>query len=175
MKDQIDAILSGVKDKAVNKVGPYWQIRVGTRAGARENGVSLARELLKQYSEDVTPPAAPATDYEAIIADLKAQLAAKPAFEPHTEPATVEMPAFLHAPPPEVADMLEDLGLHPSDSYERVNTALVAKLTEAKGSAELARTYGGAFNGKSVVEWERKSQSINESIRWNSGRKIEMI
>ena len=71
--------------------------------------------------------------------------------------------------------VLQEAGVTHFDSYERVNTVLVQALTTAKGSAELARTYGGAFNGKSVVEWERKAQSINESIHWNSGRKVETL
>ena len=88
----------------------------------------------------------------------------------------VQIPAFLkEAPPHEIADTLEEYGLKSADSYERVNETLVQALAKAKGSAELARGYGGAFDGKSVVEWERKAQSINESIRWNSGRKVETI
>jgi hypothetical protein len=82
---------------------------------------------------------------------------------------------FLQAPEPEVMDVLQEAGVTHFDSYERVNTTLIRLLTEAKGSAELARGYGGAFNGKSVVEWERKAQSINESIHWNSGRKVETL
>ena len=88
----------------------------------------------------------------------------------------VQIPAFLKAAPPhEIADTLEEYGLKSADSYERVNETLVQALAKAKGSAELARGYGGAVDGKSVVEWERKAQSINESIRWNSGRKVETI
>lgn len=93
-----------------------------------------------------------------------------------TKPADIPIPAFLQdTPPHEIADTLEEYGLKSADSYERVNETLVQALAKAKGSAELARGYGGAFDGKSVVEWERKAQSINESIRWNSGRKVETI
>ena len=127
--------------------------------------IELRRELNQR---NAPPPEGPEQDYKAMYEELKRNMHAE-------EPKDVEIPAFLNVPPAEVASVLEELGLHPSDSYERVNEALVGKLTEAKGSAELARTYGGMFNGKSVVEWERKSQAINESIRWNSGRKVEMI
>jgi hypothetical protein len=110
----------------------------------------------------------PADDYEAIKEALRAN--------PHTaEPAEIEVPMFLQTPEPEVMDTLAEAGVTHLDSYERVNTTLIRLLTEAKGSAELARGYGGTFNGKSVVEWERKAQSINESIHWNSGRKVETI
>ena len=91
------------------------------------------------------------------------------------EPEAVDVPMFLQAPEPEVMDVLAEANVTHLDSYERVNAVLVQALTTAKGSAELARTYGGAFNGKSVVEWERKAQSINESIRWNSGRRVETL
>jgi len=185
MRQEIDAILSGVKDKAINKVGHLWQIRVGARAGARENGVSLARDLLEEHREDVgeippqplTGPLTPATDYEAIIAGLKAQLAQALAPEP-LEADDLPIPEFLKTPEPPPADVesvLAEHGLSPADSYERVNVTLIRLLTEAKGSAELARGYGGMFAGKSVVEWERKAQSINESIRWNAGRRVETI
>lgn len=91
-------------------------------------------------------------------------------------PAFVDVPAFLQdTPPHEVVELLADHGLTPGDTYERVNESLVSALTKAKSSAELARGYGGVFDGKSVVEWERKAQAINESIRWNSGRKVETI
>jgi hypothetical protein len=96
-------------------------------------------------------------------------------FEPQGEPEAVEMPEFLKGPTPEVMDVLAEAGVSPLDSYERVNETLIRLLTEAKGSAELARGYGGMFAGKSVVEWERKAQSINESIRWNAGRRVETI
>jgi len=102
MENEIKSILSGVTDKAIEQVGPFWQIRVGSRAGARENGVSLARDLLREHREDMgeIAPIPPVTDYDAIIADLKAQLAeaqARPAFALHAEPEPVVMPDFLKA------------------------------------------------------------------------------
>jgi hypothetical protein len=112
--------------------------------------------------------APPADDYAAIKQALVTEMHA-------AEPEQVEVPMFLQAPEPEVMDVLAEANVTHLDSYERVNTVLVQALTTAKGSAELARTYGGAFNGKSVVEWERKAQSINESIHWNSGRKVETL
>lgn len=104
----------------------------------------------------------------------------------HGEPVPVDIPVFLQEPefvdtqdasavPEKVASILAEAGLQPTDSYERVNDLLVTLFNEAKGSAELSRSYGTPFNGKSVIEWERRAQSINESIRWNSGRRIETI
>ena len=118
------------------------------------------------YRERAETP--PADDYAAIKEALRTEMHAG-------EPEQIDVPMFLQAPEPEVMDVLQEAGVTHFDSYERVNTTLIRLLTEAKGSAELARGYGGAFNGKSVVEWERKAQSINESIHWNSGRKVETL
>jgi hypothetical protein len=168
MKDQIDAILSGVKDKNVNFIAPFWQIRVGTRSGARKNGVSLARELLQQYSEDVAK-AAPVTDYDAIIADLKAQLAAKPVFQPHAEPAPVVMPDFLKAPempPPELADLIEY-----ADTPVETNEKLLVRLREVLGLIGLAEDAGG----RAAPDLYRRKDRLESGIRWNRGRMAETI
>lgn len=114
---------------------------------------------------DETPPA---DDYAAIKEALRSEMHA-------AEPEQVEVPMFLQTPEPEVMDVLAEANVTHLDSYERVNEAILPLYAQAKGSAELARGYGGTFNGRSVVEWERKAQSINESIRWNAGRRVETI
>ncbi|WP_370373792.1 hypothetical protein [Henriciella pelagia] len=58
MQDEIETILSGT-DHTVRRVGPYWQIRVGLRAGAREDGVSLAHDLLRRFHEEAGTSASP--------------------------------------------------------------------------------------------------------------------
>ena len=191
MQKEIEAILAPARAAGlkvtVDKNKRYWAINVNGHAGAREDGISLARELMRlampePVKAEPEPAPKPATfhtakpdpveiprflrddtEAEALraeVAALKAQMAAA---------------AAAKATPPEVSETLNAYGLKPADSYERVNETLVQALAKAKGSAELARGYGGAFDGKSVVEWERKAQSINESIRWNSGRKVETI
>lgn len=51
IEPRIRAMLAGTPH-AVQKIGPLWQIRVGTHAGARSEGVSLARELLAKYRRE---------------------------------------------------------------------------------------------------------------------------
>lgn len=188
MEKQIKAVLSGLPDVKVEQVANLWRVKIGGLSGAREDGVGLARELRAKYEyirarerpvpvdipveipAFMTFPDDPEPEPEAIrtdprdeeIAALKAKLA--------------EMEAVkAEEVPDEVSETLAEFGVGSADSYERVNATLVAALTKAKGSAELARSYGGMFDGKSVVEWERKAQAINESVRWNSGRKVETI
>lgn len=198
MQTTINAILAPFKAKGIDsgaeQIGNLWQIWIGDHAGARKNGVELARELAGRRLRD-TRPAAPYVPEPEVMA------MPRPASAYTAPPEPVEIPRFLRddieaealraevaalkaqmaaaaaakATPPEVSETLSAYGLKPADSYERVNETLVQALAKAKGSAELARGYGGAFDGKSVVEWERKAQSINESIRWNSGRKVETI
>jgi hypothetical protein len=171
MRTQIEAILSGVKDKKIEQVGPFWQIKVGARAGARENGVSLARDLLREHREDVgeTAPPVPVTDYDAIIANLKAQLSAKPAFEPHAEPEPVEMPDFLkapEAPPAELADLFD-----PADTVPESNEKLLVRLREVLGLIGLAEDAGG----RAAPELYRRKDRLESGIRWNRGRSAEVI
>lgn len=55
MEAEINQILSGVPDTNVRKVGHLWQIRVGKRAGARKDGISLAHDLLKARKAKAEP------------------------------------------------------------------------------------------------------------------------
>ena len=186
MKQQIEAILSGVKDKAINQVGDLWQIRVGARAGARKNGITLAHELLREHREDVgeIAPASPTMDYDAIIRELRSQLAeakAAPEPEPVSEPDDIEdiqIPAFLREPdaPPQVVDILAEHGLSVSDTYERVNEVLVKRYADAMGNSEYARgNPDGMHAGKSVVEWLGVASRADSGVKWNRGRSVETI
>jgi hypothetical protein len=174
MKSQIETILSGVKDKKIEQVGPFWQIRVGARAGARENGVTLAHDLLQEHREDVgeIAPTPPATDYDAIIASLKAQLAeaqAKAVFEPHAEPEPVVMPEFLkapEAPPADIADLFEY-----ADTPAETNEKLLVRLREVLGLIGLAEDAGG----RAAPELYRRKDRLESGIRWNRGRSAEVI
>lgn len=96
------------------------------------------------------------------IAELEAMLAAKAAPDPE--------PIRAHVPPAEIADLI-DVHETPPQTHERL-TRLYA---EAKQGAELARNYGGTFNGKSIVEWERKAERYESGIDWNRGRLAETI
>lgn len=185
-KAQILAELKGAPSPRVEQVGPYWQIGFAWVSGARKDGIGLARDLMAKYRNEgglfngepvpVEIPAflkepEPATDYDAIIADLKAQLAEKQAA--HPEPSKLADEPV----PAELADLLTEAGVSHLDSYERINTALLPLYNYAKGCAEISRQPDckGTFNGKNTSEWERKAQAINESIRWNNGRRVETI
>jgi hypothetical protein len=176
VRKEIEAILSGVKDKKIEQVGPFWQIRVGARAGARENGISLARDLLREHREDVAPvppqpltaplaakPTPPQTDYDAIIAGLKAQLAEALAKAP--EP--VEIPEFLQDnPPAELADLFD-----PADTAPESNEKLLVRLREVLGLIGLAEDAGG----RAAPELYRRKDRLESGIRGNRGRLAAVI
>jgi hypothetical protein len=124
MQEQIDAILRPFKregyDTGAEFNGKFWEIWIGSHAGGREDGLSLAQDLAEKVRgmtvqptppQPLTAPLAakptpPATDYDAIIAGLKAQLAEALAKAP--EP--VEIPEFIKLPediPSELADLIE--------------------------------------------------------------------
>jgi hypothetical protein len=113
MRDHIARIISDCPDTAINQVGDLWQVRVERHCDTGKNGIAVATRLMNLWRWDkserqpdyhadrdarVIEPPVPPTDYDAIIASLKAQLAeaqAKP-------PLPIEIPKFLK--PPE-ADM----------------------------------------------------------------------
>ena len=83
MQKQIEAILAPAKAKGLDvgaeKIGNLWQVWVGSHGGGRENGVSLARDLMALAMPE-------AAEY-------------KPAPKPETKytakPEPVEIPRFL--------------------------------------------------------------------------------
>jgi hypothetical protein len=79
MRKQIESILENLPDVDVQEVGTLWQIRIGSHAGAREDGIGLARDMLAMH---------------------KARERAM------AEPVPVEIPDFLLEP--EVAEVIEE-------------------------------------------------------------------
>ena len=75
MKSEIQRILKGTPYR-IEQVEHLWQIRIGKHAGARKDGVSLARDLLAKWKLDPGPAAQPNKHAAA--------------------PEPVEIPAFLH-------------------------------------------------------------------------------
>jgi hypothetical protein len=73
-------LLTDMPDVRVQEVGTLWQIRIGNHAGAREDGLSLARDLKALY-----------------LAERRAM----------DEPEPVEIPDFLEIPEPEDAEEAE--------------------------------------------------------------------
>ena len=129
--------------------GKYWEIWIGDTAGGREDGVSLANELANRYRRKSRPatayfpeqqavemtvppqpltaplaakPTPPATDYDAIIAGLQAQLAEALA----KAPEVIEIPAFLQTPEAEMNFHDDFIAREALDGEERQDT--VARL-----------------------------------------------
>jgi hypothetical protein len=73
-------LLTDMPDVRVQEVGTLWQIRIGNHAGAREDGLSLARDLKALY-----------------LAERRAM----------DEPEPVEIPDFLQIPEPQDAEEVE--------------------------------------------------------------------
>jgi hypothetical protein len=165
----------------------------GTYGGARENGESLAKELadkalgkvetyVKYGRLDEPPkhvpvppqpltaplaekPTAPVTDYDAIIAGLKAQLAEALA----KAPEVVEIPEFIKLPeeiPSELADLIEY-----ADTPAQSNEKLLARLREVLGLIGLAEDAGG----RAAPELYRRRDRLESGIRFNRGRMAESL
>jgi len=143
VREQIDAILRPFKrggyDTGAEFNGKFWEVWIGNHAGGRENGVSLAQDLAEkvrgmtvQAVQPVPPqpltaslaakPTPPATDYDAIIAGLKAQLAEALA----KAPEVIEIPAFLKPPEAEMNFHDDFIAREALDGEERADT--VARL-----------------------------------------------
>ena len=91
MEITINQILAPFKARGIDagseKVGPYWQIWIGDHAGARKDGVALARELANRALRDRRP---------------------NQALDP--EPEIMDIPAFLKSPEPPPVDPRLEIG-----------------------------------------------------------------
>ena len=182
MKTKIEEILKGMPVTKIEQIGPLWQVSLGALCGARVDGEALARDLKAQWEkveaerlrtaqpkpEHKLPQSAERVvtvdnpEQAKKIAELEAALAAASAPKPE--------PVSAHIPPPELADLIE-INETPPETHAR----LTKLYSDAKQGAELARAYGGTFNGKGVVEWERKAERYESGIKWNRGRLAETI
>lgn len=74
MKDQIEAILAPARAAGlrvtIDKNQRYWAINVNGHAGARTDGVSLARDLMRNAIKPPEPPKPPKETIPEAIADL---------------------------------------------------------------------------------------------------------
>lgn len=131
MQKEIEAILAPAREAGlvvrVEKNKRYWGIHVNGRAGARADGISLARELMQ---DAIAPPeAAPAP---------------KPKRTPpmqvgHSdEPNDLEIPRFLAPPPVEsVPTDLQALA-EPGETTEQTRTRLWALYRELQNKIMMA-------------------------------------
>ena len=153
------------------KAGETYEITIETPRGDRVQFTHVARadgEVIREtVTETVEVPVERVVYQDSPetlrrLAEMEALLAAASAPKPE--------PVAKHIPPAEIADLIE-INETPPETHARL-TRLYA---EAKQGAELARTYGGTFNGKSIVEWERKAERFESGIKWNRGRLSEVI
>ena len=178
MENEIKAILRGLPGVKVEQTGSLWSISIGgPLSGARKDGKALAIDLRKQwehirdrerYEAEPVPVAIPeflkdpepATDYEAIIAGLKAQLAER-------ETAPAEAPKPQDDPlPVELADLFEV-----SDTPAESNEKLLVRLREVLGLIGLAEDAGG----RAAPELYKRKDRLESGIRYNRGRMAEVI
>jgi hypothetical protein len=104
-------LLTDMPDVRVQEVGTLWQIRIGNHAGAREDGLSLARDLKALY-----------------LAERRAM----------DEPEPVEIPDFLQIPEPEEAEEAEVEEVEEAEAEEAFEAEPELAAEEAEPEPELA-------------------------------------
>lgn len=130
MRDQIEAILSGVTDKSVNQIGHLWQIQVGGRSGARADGIGLARELLHEHIKQ-----RPVT--EVVSVPVPALMEAPVQIGQDAEPEPIEIPRFLAPDPLEgIPDALRVLA-EPGETIREMQARLWTLWREMNGKLML--------------------------------------
>lgn len=153
------------------KAGETYEITIETPKGERWQFTHVARadgEVIREtVTETVEVPVERVVYQDSPetlrkLAEMEAALAAAAAPKPE--------PVAKHIPPPELADLIE-INETPPETHAR----LTKMYSDAKQGAELARTYGGTFAGKSVVDWERNAERYETGIKWNRGRFAESI
>jgi hypothetical protein len=123
MKNEIEAILSGITDKTINQVGHLWQIRVGGRAGARVDGIGLAHELLQEYAK-------PQPVVELVEAPVQVG---------HMdEPEPIEIPPFLTPDPMDAVPDALRLLAEPGESTQAMQARLWSLYLELNGKLMLS-------------------------------------
>lgn len=175
MKQQIDEILAPFVaqsiDAGCDKYGPFWQVWIGSKAGAREDGVALARELAGAMRSLIAQPAEKSSEriVERVvtvdnpehlkrIAELEALLAAASA--PRPEPVAAQIP------PDDVADLI-NWQAPPKERQE----ALLVKLREVIGLIGLAEDRGT----RADPALYKKRDRIESGIRFNRASSAEAI
>lgn len=191
MQKQIEAILAPAKAKGLDvgceQIGDLWQIWVGSHAGARANGVSLAHDLMRlAMPEPVAPePAqAPRVRFRPVPVDVPISIPEFMAVPDDPEPEPIrpdprdEEIAALKAKlaameakqevtvPSELADLIEL-----ADTPAEANAKLLAKWNEANGLIQIAHDRGE----RPPIELILKRDRLESGIRWNRGRLAEQV
>jgi hypothetical protein len=122
MKNEIEAILSGITDKTINQIGPLWQIRVGGRAGARVDGIGLAHELLHEYAKK--QPVVELVEVPMQVGHMD-------------EPEPIEIPPFLTPDPMDAVPDALRLLAEPGESTQAMQARLWSLYLELNGKLML--------------------------------------
>jgi hypothetical protein len=122
MKNEIEAILSGITDKTINQVGHLWQIRVGGRAGARVDGIGLAHELLQEYAK-------PQPVVELVEVPMQVGYM--------DEPEPIEIPPFLTPDPMDAVPDALRLLAEPGETAQAMQARLWSLYLELNGKLML--------------------------------------
>jgi hypothetical protein len=151
---QIEEILSGLPGVKVCQVGNLWQIRIGSHAGAREDGLSLARDMLAMHQAR-----------ERAMA----------------EPVPVEIPAFLLEPVPEA--VAEPEPVLPVPEPETVPEALLDLVRENEPYGDTQKRLWELYlelNGKLMLglateEDARLHTRLHGHLAWISKGAAEVV
>jgi hypothetical protein len=129
MKTEIETILQDLPDVHINQVGSLWQIRIGNHAGAREDGISLARDMLAMHQarERAMDEPVPVEIPDFLLEpEPVPEAVAEPAPEPEPEPD----------PPESVPEALLDL-VRENEPYGDTQTRLWGLYLELNGKLML--------------------------------------
>ena len=142
--------------------GETYEVTIETPKGDRYQFNHVARaegQTVRETVEVIREVHVPDPEADALrkrIAELEAAASAEP------EPAEP------------VPEQLADIIL-PAETPSETHARLTTLYGQAKNAAEMARSYGGTFGGKSVIEWERKAEHYESGLKWNRGRMAEVI
>jgi hypothetical protein len=188
VKQQIDEILAPFPNAGCEFNGKFWEVWIGSQGGAREDGVSLARELAEKV-RGLPKPAAkeapvPRPDSAYVAKPEPVEIPAflkEPAHDPRLDlkdARIAELEAALAAaaapkpepmtanPPAEALDVI-DWTAPPKERQE----ALLVKLREVIGLIGLAEDRGG----RADPSLYRKRDVIESGIRYNRATLAETI
>jgi len=131
MKEQIKTILESLDDVHIRKVGYLWQIRIGSHAGAREDGVGLARDMLAMHRarERAMAEPVPVEIPDFLLEPEVNELIEEPTPEP--EPVPLE-PEPVQSVPESLLDLVRE-----NEPYGNTQTRLWSLYLELNGKLML--------------------------------------
>jgi hypothetical protein len=157
MKEEIDAILQDLLNVHINQVGNLWQIRIGNHAGAREDGISLARDMLAMHQARERAMAEPVpVEIPEFLLEPEPEAVAEPMpMPPEPEPALRET----------VPDGLLDL-VRENEPYGETQTRLWSLYLELNGKLML---------GLATEEDGRLHTRLHGHLAWISKGAAEVV